>query len=118
MSLMALIHPERSFTRYSLVASRKTASLDFLVIDEMPVDVIISSPTLEPLEAKLDMRHRYVTVKINETWVQLAFEYERTQTTAAMPDHTDNYDLSSSSGEEGGGRPRNRTAMAMSIFSG
>lgn len=50
-------------------------SLDFLVVYETPVDMIIGSPTLEKLEARIDMGHSYVTATIDGVDVQLSFEY-------------------------------------------
>lgn len=47
--------------------------MEFLVVDDKPVDVLIGSPTLEKLEARLDMGHNFVTVTIDETEVQLGF---------------------------------------------
>lgn len=35
----------------------QAALLDILVVDEMPVDTIIGTPTLEQLKASIDMGH-------------------------------------------------------------
>lgn len=48
----------------------KSTPMDLLVVDDMPVHVFIGSPTLEKLEARLDMGKCFVTVTIDENEVQ------------------------------------------------
>lgn len=49
--------PRRVVKGVPLSFAAKTASLEFLAGDDMAVDVIIGSPTMESLEAKMDMGH-------------------------------------------------------------
>lgn len=46
-----------------------TASVEFLVGDGMPLDVVIGRPTLGSLDTNMDIGHRYVTGKIYGTEV-------------------------------------------------
>lgn len=48
--------------------------MDCIVVDDMPVQMIIGLPTLEKLEARIDMDHNGVTVNIEGREVQLSFE--------------------------------------------
>lgn len=48
-------------------------SLDFFDVDEMSVDMIIGTPTLEQIEARIDMGHSYVTGTIDGLDIHLSF---------------------------------------------
>lgn len=56
---------------FPLSFSGKAVSLEFLVVEKIPVDIIIGSPTLESLEARLDIGHNFETVNIDGSVVQL-----------------------------------------------
>lgn len=63
----------------------------------MPVDTIISTPNLEKLEARIDMRQNYVTMIIDGMDVQLTLEYEEEKILLQRcHDDTDREDFTSS----------------------
>lgn len=71
----------------------KSTELEFLVVEEMPVDLITGSPTLGRLE--VDRKHNYVTINIDKSEVQLGFEYERTREQNFLPEVVQSEDFSS-----------------------
>lgn len=82
-------------TNVPLSFAGKSEFLEFLFVELIPVDMIIGSPTIEYLEALLNMGHNFVTITIYGAEVQLGFEYERTRQSEFRQDATDSEDFSS-----------------------
>lgn len=82
--------------------SNQTTENDFLVIDDIPASMISGTPTLEKLEAMLNLFHNYFTRKIGNDEVQLLFEHEISgDKTSALPLHTHSENFTSDSNLEG-----------------
>lgn len=79
---------------FPLNFDKKSASLEFLVVEKMPVDIIIGSTTLEPLEARIDIGNNFVTVNIHGSEVLLGFEYECTRERDIQHENNESEDFS------------------------
>ena len=106
---------EASISSVPASFSGSVVSLDFLVLKNPPLDLIISLPVLEALNSILDFGKQQITLQIDNEAVIMGFQYATLHITPEAVPETDSEDYTSSSEDNSGEERSNEDTFVIGL---